>query len=109
MSAKNTFTLTHHGELVQTFTSVHDVQAVRLGYRRSAGSDQDYWDAKLSPNGAIAFKPVVLRKMKTVAALKRDPIPSEYRTYADQTFVVLVRPGVTDIAEAEGVVVEGMH
>lgn len=95
---KHTYTLTFRGQHVQTWTSVYDVQAVRLGYRRYAAPGQSQWDI---PTGEIAGKPEVLKTMKTVAALKRDTIPSRFNTYPDQTFMIVVRPGVTEIVHTE--------
>jgi hypothetical protein len=101
--SKHTFTLLFRGELVREFTSIHDVQAVRLGYRRFHAKGQSHLEL---PTGSISRKPEVLRQMKTVAALKRDSIAPQWATYPDQTFVVLVRPGTTEITD-ESVLVEG--
>jgi hypothetical protein len=96
--SKHTYTLTFRGEHVQTFTTVNDVMAVRLGYRRSPAEGQHRFEA---PQGRIARKPEVLRSMKTVAALKRTTDGPEWTTYADQTFTIVVRPGVTEITDVE--------
>ena len=96
----NTFTLTFRGEHVQTFTSVHDQQAILLGYRRSLAEGQRFHEI---PQGTVARKPEVLRSMKTLAALKRVGVPSKYDTYPGQAFYVVVKPGTTEITDVETV------
>lgn len=98
MSAKHTYRLLFRGNLVQEFTSVYDVQAVLLGYRRYRAPEQSWVEA---PKGDIARKPEVLRTMKTVAALKRDGVDPKFNTYPGQSFMVVVRPGTTEITDAE--------
>lgn len=95
---KREYVLLFRGEHVQTWTSVYDVQAVRLGYRRSPAPGQSWLEV---PAGAIARKPEVLRTMKTVAALKRDGVPSKFDTYPDQTFIIEVKPGTTEITDLD--------
>jgi len=85
---KHSYTLTFRGETVASFTSVYDVQAVRLGYRRA-------------PDGTVSSRPAMLDRMKTIRALVRASVPAEWRTYPGQTFVVMARPGTTEITEFE--------
>lgn len=96
MTTKHEYTLLFRGEHVQTFTTVHDQQAVRLGYRRFPAEGESHLSI---PTGRISRKPEVLRQMKTVAALKRTTDGSRWTTYPDQTFTILVRPGVTEITD----------
>jgi hypothetical protein len=98
MTTKHTYTLLFRGEHVQTFTTVYEEQAVRLGYRRYPAEGQSQWDV---PTGRISGKPEVLRQMKTTAALKRDSVPPKFNSYLGQTFIIVVRPGTTEITEAE--------
>lgn len=101
--SKHTFVLTFRGELVRQFTSVYDVQAVLLGYRRYPARGQAWTEA---PKGQVARKPEVLRQMKTVAALKRDGVPPKFDTYPGQTFMIVVRPGTTEITDDTTEIVE---
>lgn len=93
---KHTYTLTFRGEQVTTFTSVHDEQAVRLGYRRNLATGQTRFDV---PAGSIAVRPMLLGRMKTLTALLRTTDGPEWSTYPGQTFVVEVRPGTTEITD----------
>jgi hypothetical protein len=103
MTAKHTYTLLFRGEHVQTFTTVHEQQAVLLGYRRFPMKGQHRLD--VIPLGRVADKPEVLRSMKTLRALKRDPVDRKFNTYDGQAFYIEVTPGTTEITDLEAEIV----
>lgn len=96
----NSYVLTFRGDVVARFTSVYDEQHVRLAYIRRWFPGQTPHEV---PAGAVGTVPCVIRRMKTAAALRRDTVPPEFRTYPGQHFMVRVLPGTTEITDTEEV------
>lgn len=99
--ARQTFTATFRGEGVralgsrQTFstTSVYGTLYAVMTYRRT-------------PDGSIDFAPSVVRTFATPESCFREIRYTErLRQWEGQSFVVALKPGCTEVAEAEVVTV----